>query len=408
MEKLNVKLPIEVMIALEILDNNGYMSYIVGGCVRDCIIGIEPHDYDIATPALPNEIKKIFSQFKTVDTGIKHGTITVLINNIPLEITTFRIDGKYEDNRHPKEIFFTSDLKEDLSRRDFTINAMAYNPSIGLVDYFGGKKDIRKKLIKCVGNPDERFNEDALRIMRAVRFASILDYHIENNTLESIKKNKMLLKNVSMERINSEFIKTIKVSYRREMAELIQVVVPELTEKMISDSLVMIGTFCFSVYTRLALIFNFDKDKLKEILQRLKFDNKTIKNVIDTHELIYKFRDKSSISSPKYCIKIILNQNADIVRSVIEGIRCTSYLDSDTDYYFLANIMLKHLQECEEGCYKVSQLAVNGNGMKSIGLEGKDIGEMLESLLLAVFAEEVSNTYDDLMEYTKKIKNGKK
>lgn len=180
-----------------------------------------------------------------------------------------------------------------------------------------------------------------------------------------------------------------------------------LTEKMICDSLVMVGTFCSSIYTRLALIFNFDKDKLKEILQRLKFDNKTIKDVVDTHELIYRFRNKSSISSPKYCIKIILNQNADIVRSVIEGIRCTSYLDSDTDYYFLANIMLKHLRECEEGCYKISQLAVNGNDMKSIGLEGKAIGEMLESLLLAVFAEEVSNTYDDLMEYTRKIRNGK-
>lgn len=402
-----IKLPKSVELILSKLNNCGYEAYVVGGCVRDSIIGITPHDWDICTSALPEQVMEIFEGYKIIPTGLKHGTVTIIIDDVQYEVTTYRIDGKYEDNRHPKEVSFTSDLKEDLSRRDFTINAMAYNPSIGLVDYFGGKKDIRKKLIKCVGNPDERFNEDALRIMRAVRFASILNYHIEDNTLESIKKNKMLLKNVSMERINSEFIKTIEVSYKREMAELIQVVVPELTEKMIYDSLVMVGTFCSSVYTRLALIFNFDKDKLKEILQRLKFDNKTIKNVVDTHELIYRFRDKNSISSPKYCIKIILNQNADIVRSVIEGIRCTSYLDSDTDYYFLANIMSKHLKECEEGCYKISQLAVNGNDMKSIGLEGKAIGEMLESLLLAVFAEEVSNTYDDLMEYTRKIRNGK-
>lgn len=402
-----IKLPKSVELILSKLNNCGYEAYIVGGCVRDSIIGTTPHDWDICTSALPEQVMEVFKGYKIIPTGLKHGTVTIIIDDAQYEVTTYRIDGKYEDNRHPKEVSFTSDLKEDLSRRNFTINAMAYNPSIGLVDYFGGKKDIRKKLIKCVGNPDERFNEDALRIMRAVRFASILDYRIENNTLESIKKNKMLLKNVSMERINSEFIKTIKVSYRREMAELIQVVVPELTEKMICDSLVMVDTFCFSIYTTLALIFNFDKDKLKEILQRLKFDNKTIKDVVDTHELIYRFRDKSSISSPKYCIKIILNQNADIVRSVIEGIRRTSYLDSDTDYYFLASIMLKHLRECEEGCYKISQLAVNGNDMKSIGLEGKAIGEMLESLLLAIFAEEVSNTYDDLMEYTRKIRNGK-
>lgn len=295
-----MKLPKSVELILSKLNNCGYEAYIVGGCVRDSIIGTTPHDWDICTSAPPEQVMEVFEGYKIIPTELKHGVITIIIDDAQYEVTAYHIDGKYEDNRHPKEVSFTSDLKEDLSRRDFTINAMAYNPSIGLVDYFGGKKDIRKKLIKCVGNPDERFNEDALRIMRAVRFASILNYHIDNNTLESIKKNKMLLKNVSIERINSEFIKTIEVSYRREMAELIQVVVPELTEKMICDSLVMVGTFCSSIYTRLALIFNFDKDKLKEILQRLKFDNKTIKDVVDTHELIYRFRNKSSISSPKY------------------------------------------------------------------------------------------------------------
>lgn len=396
-----IKLPKSVELILSKLNNCGYEAYIVGGCVRDSIIGTTPHDWDICTSALPEQVMGIFEGYKIIPTGLKHGTVTIIIDNFKYEVTTYRIDGEYKDNRHPKEISFTNNLKEDLNRRDFTINAMAYNPSTGLVDYFNGKKDIYNKLIKCVGNPDDRFNEDALRIMRAVRFATMLNYYIEDNTLKSIKKNKILLKNISIERINLEFIKTVKVSYNQEIGELIQIIVPELTNEMICESIKMFGTSYQNIYTRLALIFNFNKDKLKEILQRLKFDNKTIKNVIDTHELIYKFRNRKFIDSPKYCIKLILNKNENVIESVIDGIRCTSQLDINKDYYSFSNILTECLEECKKECFKLSHLKINGNDIKSMGFQKEEVGKILNFLLDCNFKNLVENNHDKLIEFCK-------
>lgn len=174
--------------AINLLQSAGFEAYAVGGCVRDSLLGKTPNDWDITTSAKPEDMKSVFADFHCIDTGIKHGTVTVVIDGEPLEITTFRLDGEYEDNRHPKSVTFTSDLGADLGRRDFTVNAMAYSKMTGTVDLFGGQNDLKNKIIRCVGDPDRRFNEDALRILRALRFASALDFEIEEKTAQSLLK----------------------------------------------------------------------------------------------------------------------------------------------------------------------------------------------------------------------------
>ena len=202
-----IELPKNVHKIIDTLEQAGFEAYAVGGCVRDSVLNRIPNDWDITTSAKPEEIKKVFK--RTFDTGIKHGTVSVLFGNDIYEVTTYRIDGEYEDSRHPKDVTFTSDLKEDLLRRDFTINAMAYNPEKGLVDMYGGMEDIEKKVIRCVGNPHERFSEDALRILRAVRFAAQLDYTIDKETQDAIKELAPTLSKISAERIQVELTKIL-------------------------------------------------------------------------------------------------------------------------------------------------------------------------------------------------------
>ena len=202
-----LEIPKNAETILHILEKAGYEAYVVGGCVRDSILGRSPDDWDITTSAKPEQVKALFH--RTVDTGLQHGTVTVLMEKEGYEVTTYRVDGEYEDGRHPKEVTFTASLKEDLKRRDFTINAMAYNPSSGLVDLFGGLEDIERRIIRCVGNPLERFTEDALRIMRAVRFSAQLGFAIEEETRKALKVLAPNLKHVSAERIQVELVKLL-------------------------------------------------------------------------------------------------------------------------------------------------------------------------------------------------------
>ena len=185
-----MRIPADVSHIIHILNENGHEAYAVGGCVRDVLLGREPQDWDITTSARPEEVKALFR--RTIDTGIEHGTVTIMIDKTGYEVTTYRVDGEYEDHRHPKEVLFTPNLTEDLKRRDFTINAMAYNEESGIVDKFGGKEDMERHLIRAVGNPTDRFNEDALRMLRAIRFAGQLDFHIEETTLGAIKEIRLL------------------------------------------------------------------------------------------------------------------------------------------------------------------------------------------------------------------------
>ena len=205
--ELRIQIPEQVNRILEELQKAGYEAYAVGGCVRDALLGREPHDWDITTSALPQQVKEIFP--RTIDTGLKHGTVTVLAGREAYEVTTFRVDGVYEDGRHPKQVTFTPSLEEDLKRRDFTINAMAYSGSSGLVDLFGGQKDLEDGVIRAVGDPLQRFSEDALRIMRAVRFSAQLGYRIDPETLRAASQLAPYLKKISWERIRDELEKTL-------------------------------------------------------------------------------------------------------------------------------------------------------------------------------------------------------
>ncbi|HHW31927.1 MAG TPA: HD domain-containing protein [Clostridiaceae bacterium] len=200
-------LPFQVCSVINKLEDAGYEAYLVGGCTRDMIMGKEPKDWDVTTIAKPDEIKKLFD--KTIDTGIKHGTVTVLWGDTKVEVTTYRVDGVYSDNRRPASVGFISSLTEDLSRRDFTMNAVAYSPRRGIVDPFNGVRDIKGKIIKTVGDPDQRFNEDALRMLRAVRFSAELDFKVEDNVLDSIRKNSHLIEKVSSERVREELTRIL-------------------------------------------------------------------------------------------------------------------------------------------------------------------------------------------------------
>ena len=227
-----IALPSQINTIFDTLSRNGHEAYVVGGCVRDFIMGKQPHDWDVTTSASPEEIKASFAGFRTIDTGIQHGTVTVIVDSEPFEITSFRIDGEYTDNRHPDSVQFTKNINEDLARRDFTMNAIAYNPETGFIDPFDGKTDIKNKIIRCVGDPDKRFNEDALRILRALRFSSALGFTIEDNTSESIIKNENLISNVAVERIAVELIKLLTgknvFSVLTKYRSVIAVFIPEL------------------------------------------------------------------------------------------------------------------------------------------------------------------------------------
>ena len=227
-----IKIPQDVKNIMDILSKNGHKAYVVGGCVRDSIMNREPNDWDVTTDASPERIKELFTSFRTVDTGIQHGTVLIVSGKTPVETTTFRIDGEYTDNRHPDSVEFTQNIEDDLARRDFTINAMAYNETDGLIDPFGGRKDIENRIIRCVGDPDTRFNEDALRIMRAIRFSSVLGFAIEEKTSESVIKNETLLSLIAVERISTELLKLLcgenVLNVLTEYKSVIGVFIPEL------------------------------------------------------------------------------------------------------------------------------------------------------------------------------------
>ena len=228
--RLTLSKPVEA--ALSRLENAGFSAYAVGGCVRDHVLGFTPHDYDICTSATPERMQEVFKGERTIETGLKHGTLTVLLFGMPLEITTFRVDGAYSDGRHPDSVRFTARVEDDLSRRDFTINAMAYSPKAGLVDHFCGQEDCRRGVIRCVGNPVERFGEDALRILRALRFSARLGFPVEEATARAIREGRAQLCHVSRERIAVELSGLLQgkdaSGVLRQFPEVIEAVLPEL------------------------------------------------------------------------------------------------------------------------------------------------------------------------------------
>lgn len=414
-------LPKDVEIILDRLSCCGYQAYVVGGCVRDSIMGVTPHDWDICTSALPDEIISVFSDMRVIPTGLKHGTITVVVNECEYEITTFRTDGEYLDCRHPEKVEFVNDLKSDLMRRDFTINAMAYSPDTGLIDYFSGLEDIDGKVIKCVGNANDRFSEDALRIMRAIRFAARYGFKIEPNTRMAMFSNADLLKVISKERINSELYQTInivpaKVYLLEDLIELLKYVLPELKD---ADSKRMAHMLDGKESViRLAIMFGNLKISCESILRELKFSNAIIKKVI--HVLNYgnvlidlcnkrvtkNMSDKTDIlNDDDYYInkRMLLEIGLDLSVSAI----CYASAWFGEEYINRWQELYYDLFACEEDPGRISSMSdlkIDGNDLAILGYNGKSIGNMLKILMEMVLRDVLLNNKEDLTNAAKALR----
>ena len=386
-----MKLPENVKYILNELYKNGYEGYIVGGCVRDHLMGKEPHDYDITTSALPEEVKEIFPH--TVDTGIQHGTVTVIIDKTGYEITTYRIDGEYKDNRHPEEVIFTDRLSGDLSRRDFTINAIAYNDVKGYVDLFGGIEDIKRRVIRGVGEPAKRFQEDALRMMRAVRFSAQLDFAIEENTLNALKENADLIRNISIERIREEFFKLILSDHNERLDILLnsgmtEHFLPEILDKKFDYG--KINSLSRDIVVRLAYIFyGIEWVNVKKIMKRLRTDNKSMAAVT----LISKYTDYKI--TDLYSIRKLVSLVGENIKRVIE-VMC-AVKNCDSEMYF------NMLEEIKNDCCSLKDLELSGNDLIETGIRGKLVGEALNKALDYVMREPQKNQKDILIDYIKGV-----
>ena len=380
---MDIKLPDEVKYIINTLENAGYGAYAVGGCVRDSLLGKEPEDWDICTSALPEQTGKIFKGHNIIKIGLQHGTITIVINHKPFEVTAYRIDGVYSDNRHPDKVEFTGGLKEDLSRRDFTINAMAYSPVGGIVDFFGGAADLRRGLIKCVGDPDKRFAEDALRVMRALRFASTLGFSIDNYTARAMHENRGLLKKISPERITAELNKLIAGNdidgLLAEHVGIIEEIIPELRIYAFKS----VDSVPNDLYLRLAILLSGAGPGIaKDILTRLKYDNHTV--TVITQLILYYEADipPTGKEIKKWLSKI----GEERLRQLIELKGLCAALP-------VLNEILEQKQ-----CFSLKGLAVNGKDLIEAGVpEGAEIGAILNRLLSMVIDEEIENDKEKLL-----------
>lgn len=439
---MKISLPKDVEYIINTLQRAGYEAYAVGGCVRDTILNREPDDWDITTSAKPMEIKRLFPV--TIDTGIQHGTVTVLKNHVGYEVTTYRIDGEYADNRHPKEVIFTANLKEDLLRRDFTINAMAYNHEEGIIDEYGGLDDIRDGIIRCVGNPYDRFSEDALRIMRAVRFSAQLGYRIEEETSKAIVKLSPNLASISAERINTELTKLLlspNPDYLRDAYRLgiTGVVLPELDRCMECEQ--VNPHHCYSVgehtlhslkivpddkVLRYTMLFHdFGKPDTQsvgedgrmhfyghpavsermasDIMHRLKFDNDTMNAV----KLLCKNHDLEITEDNKHVRRAMNKLGTDNFGKLLMVKRADCMAQSDykreEKLASLDNLTSIYNEIVNAGeCVCMKDLAVCGRDLIDLGIKpGPAMGAILDELLNKVIDDPALNDREVLLEIVK-------
>lgn len=436
---MKIALPEKVKQIIETIQAAGFEAYAVGGCVRDSLLGRVPSDWDITTSAKPEQVKALFP--RTIDTGIRHGTVTVMLQKEGFEVTTYRIDGKYEDSRHPKEVTFTANLTEDLKRRDFTINAMAYNETEGLVDIFDGRGDIEKKRIRCVGEAEERFREDALRMMRAVRFSAQLGYEIEEQTKEAIRELAPTLTKISAERIQTELVKLVvspHPDYLRVAYEtgITAVVLPEFDRMMETEQNNPHHCYTVGEHTlhamqnieadkvlRLSMLFHdvgkpdsltvdekgishfyghpeLGMEMTRVILRRLKFDNDTIGKVTK----LVCFHDYSIAPTPKGMRRAIFKVGEDIMPYLFPvkqaDLLAQSGFQREEKQEHLETLKTLYEKVLEErDCVSLKTLAVTGSDLIATGMKpGKEIGEVLNRLLQLVIEEPACNTKEYLLE----------
>ncbi len=397
-QDIKIELPSSVKTIINVLEDAGYEAYAVGGCVRDSVLMKSPEDWDITTSAKPEQVKALFH--KTIDTGIQHGTVTVMIKHVGYEVTTYRVDGEYEDGRHPKEVVFTSNLIEDLKRRDFTINAMAYNDRTGLIDCFGGIDDINNKIINCVGNPNERFSEDALRILRAIRFAAVLDFEIEENTKNAVEELAATLRKISRERIQAELKKLIMSDSVDRIRDLYQMGIirwifeDEDKDYLTDDYETMIKALKASPkdhYIRWALFITYTTAMAP--LKSLKFDNKTVKicSVLKEYKDFKLESDESSVRKAAFNIGVEIFEDYYITYRMLIGDMSNSVLDEIMYVYSVV--------KNRGDCMSMQELAVDGNDLKEREIAfGKELGEILRTLLNEVLENPKLNTKETLLQ----------
>lgn len=426
-----IVLPEKVQTIINRLSACGFEAYAVGGCVRDTLLGRTPDDWDLTTNAKPLEIKSVFSH--TVDTGIAHGTVTVLIDREPFEVTTYRTDGEYLDHRHPASVVFVPDLREDLSRRDFTINAMAYNDETGLVDLFGGEEDLEKHVIRCVGEPAKRFCEDALRMLRALRFSAQLGFAMDPATEDAIRTLNSTIREVSKERIQTELVKLLLSDHPERLKSaketgLLSYFLPEAAAwfdetRTIWGQPVRCVDLCLrelscslrELPVRLAIILSGCEDRAKTILKGLKFDNHTIANTVQLLRMM-----NEEVAADPVCVRTILSRYGektfcsylDVRMSQNEAL-CVLMREKMQDPQIKA-LWQKEKQDVDTlrkiydkthadgDCVSLSELALTGSDLMELGVpEGKKLGEDLRELLLRVIEEPERNNREWLSIYVK-------
>lgn len=439
-----ITVPKTVELIINQIENAGYEAFLVGGCVRDIFLGKEPLDWDITTSAHPEKVIEIFSNYKIVPTGLKHGTVGVIINQTAYEITTYRTENGYSDNRHPDIVEYSTSIKDDLSRRDFSMNAIAYNPKIGIYDPFDGISDIKNKIIRTIGNPDIRFGEDALRILRGLRFAAILGFDIELKTAKSIIENKELLRKISKERIASEFNKLICGDYAErilaEYRDVFSVFIPEIASTF--NFCQHNPHHCFDVWRHsLVALKNIEKDKTlrlaiffhdigkpytfkldqngighfkthnikgteitRSVLKRLKYDRKTI---LDVTWLVYHHDQK--LQTDRASVKHYINiYGAEMLKMLmkVQLADNSAKKEKRSKRYTDAELILKTTDDIlsKNECCTMSQLNINGNDILSLGIRsGEKIGEILNNLLELVINEKCKNEKNELIKEIEKL-----
>jgi len=435
---LKIRMPATVKMVLDSLHAKGYEAYAVGGCVRDTILGRKPGDWDITTSALPQQVKAIFP--KTVDTGIEHGTVTVLVGGGAHEVTTYRIDGEYRDCRHPEEVTFTASLAEDLKRRDFTINAMAYNDEEGLIDLYGGMDDLQKKMIRCVGDPMERFGEDALRILRAIRFSAQLSFNIDPETIAGIIRLAPNLEKISAERIATELLKLIESDHPEYLevayeAGVTKIILPEFDACMQTPQNCPYHMYDVGRHTLAAmkavqatkvlrltmLLHDIAKPKMRttdeagvdhfkkhpevgaemarQIMRRLKLDNDTIRQV-HTLILYHDWRMEPSAKTVRRAVSVV---GPDLFPLLIKVQTADAMAQSDyrRDETLVRIIRVSQIFDrikSEGQCVTLKQLSINGKDLIALGVPaGPAIGEILQKALDTVLDDPEMNKKELLL-----------
>ena len=440
-----ILIPPHALTVVERLERYGYEAYVVGGCVRDSLMGRCPKDWDVCTNALPEEVLRVFKRFHVIKTGLQHGTVTVMVDKQPVEVTTFRIDGNYTDNRHPDSVNFVSRVEEDLARRDFTINAMAYNPARGLVDAFGGQEDLQARIIRCVGEPDARFNEDGLRILRALRFAARYDFDIETETAFSMHRNRHLLENVSVERIFSELKGILAgegvLGMMQAFPDIFSIIIPELAPAVGFEQ--HNPHHCYDVWThtahavqaapadevlRLALLlhdiakpatFTMGEDgkghfyghgekgaeMARDIMLHLKSDTATLQTVIT----LVREHDSLLPTTAPGMRRLIGRMGVETIRQLMEvkqadmAAQSTHERPQKQATLREARLLLEDVLD-EAPAFTVSDLKVNGRGLMELGVKpGPAMGDILKTLLTEVQDELLPHTREAQLARAKEL-----